>query len=77
MFMWRSNAGPLDNQDIWVCASTELGARIFISIVLATGALDTILSISTLGRYGTQMDQSWKKRIGAHVEVHEHNRLPA
>lgn len=67
-FMWRSRVALSEDFVFFVSPATEITARVFISLVLGTGALYTLLIVNTLRRYGTGMDVAWKKRINDYIE---------
>ncbi|KAF9442353.1 hypothetical protein P691DRAFT_681656 [Macrolepiota fuliginosa MF-IS2] len=63
-FMWQSRAQtPEDVPSPSYSSATELIPRILICIVLGTGVAHVGLAIYTFHRYGSQMDESWRKRF--------------
>ncbi len=69
--MWRSRAVLPDNFVFSASASTELGARVFISVVLGVGMTYTILILVTLTRFGPNMESAWWGRIDEYSLKHE------
>ncbi|RDB16437.1 hypothetical protein Hypma_002758 [Hypsizygus marmoreus] len=60
-FVWRVDSNSQNATGI--SPRAELGARIAISCILFLGLVYLALIISTLKRYGEQMDNAWKKKI--------------
>jgi hypothetical protein len=79
-FMWRARANLPSGFEFSVAPSTELGFRIFVCVVLGLGAVYGALIISAFRRYGSQMDETWTRRVRNFIEntkpLHHSTTLP-
>lgn len=64
-FMWRARAHLPDTYVFSATDKTDLGFRIFISVVLGIGAMYSLLIFTTFQRYGAQMEEKWTKRASS------------
>jgi hypothetical protein len=64
-FMWRARAELPPDHQFTVPPSTELGMRVFICIVLGLGVVYGFLIFTTLSRFGSAMDRTWRLRAEA------------
>lgn len=73
--MWQTHPDLTNSSITPASHSTELGFRIFISVVLGMGVVYFIRILITFQHYGTTMDKTWDKRLDDYI-ANKPNRNP-
>lgn len=68
-FMWRAQANLPPDFVFKIPPSAEFSFRIFICAALGIGIGYGILIFATFRRYGTKMDEAWRRRVEPFIDV--------